>query len=366
MDMPMPLNCRHPRPASPVHGLPRHRSGRLLSRLLSLALSFGLGLGLSIGLSLGLSVGLMGTAQAQGSFPARPIRVIVPYAPGGGTDIMARTVAGKLSEILGQPVLIDNKPGANTALGAELVAKAPADGYTLMFTNDATFVLNPALWKTLSYNMARDFTPVATVAYMNLSLTVSASLPVNNFAELVAWTKGKSGTISYGSYGVGSQAHLMGEMYRKLSGTDIVHVPYKGSAPALTDVISGQIVFTFPAIATIQGFMKAGKVKVLAISGDKRSPLLPDVPTFAEVGYKDMDIGAWYAFFAPAGTPKEVVARLNAAVASLLNNAEFVDRQLTPQGMLPMNLSVDQVSALMRSESDRMGRIVRQSGAKVE
>jgi tripartite-type tricarboxylate transporter receptor subunit TctC len=313
-----------------------------------------------------LSGALAGPAAAQSAFPARPIRVVVPYAPGGATDIMARTVAQRLGEILGQTVIIENKPGANTAIGAEQVAKSPADGYTLMFTNDATFVLNPALFTSLSYNMARDFVPVATVAYLNLSLTVSASLPVNTFAELVAWTKAKSGTISYGSYGVGSQAHLMGEMYKKLSGTDIVHVPYKGSAPALADVIGGQVVFTFPAIPTVQGFLKAGKVKVLAISGDKRSPLLPDVPTFAEVGFKDMDIGAWYGFFAPAGTPREVVARLNAAVATMLSNPEFVERQLSAQGMLPMNLSPEQVAALMRTESERMTRIVRLSGAKVE
>jgi tripartite-type tricarboxylate transporter receptor subunit TctC len=189
---------------------------------------------------------------------------------------------------------------------------------------------------------------------------------VKNFADLVAWTKAKSGTISYGSYGVGSQAHLMGEMYKKLTSTDMVHVPYKGSAPAVADVIGGQVVFTFPAIPTVQGFIKAGKVKALAISGDKRSTLLPEVPTFTEVGAKDMDIGAWYGFFAPTGTPRDVVARLNAAVASMLTNAEFVDKQLTPQGMLPMNNSVDQIAALMKSESERMARIVKLSGAKVE
>jgi tripartite-type tricarboxylate transporter receptor subunit TctC len=316
--------------------------------------------------SVALCATLIGTAGAQQAFPTRPIRVVVPYAPGGATDIMARLVSQRLSEILGQPVLIDNKPGANTAIGADTVAKAPADGYTLMFTNDATFVLNPALFASLSYNMARDFVPVATVAYLNLSLTVSSALPVNSFAELVAWTKSKSGTISYGSYGVGSQAHLMGEMFKKLTGTDIVHVPYKGSAPALADVIGGQVVFTFPAIPTVQGFLKAGKVKVLAISGERRSPLLPDVPTFSELGFKDMDIGAWYAFFAPAGTPREVVSRLNAAVATMLTNPEFVERHLAPQGMLPMNLTTDQVAALMRTEGELMARIVRLSGAKVE
>ena len=300
--------------------------------------------------------------QAQ-AYPNKPIRMVVPYAPGGATDIMGRVASQRLGEILGQQVVVDNRPGGNTAIGAEIVAKAPADGYTLMFTNDATFVLNPALFPKLSYNMARDFVPVATVAYLNLALVVSADLPVKNFADLVAYTKAKSGTISYGSYGVGSQAHLMGEMYKKLTSTDMVHVPYKGSAPAVADVIGGQVVFTFPAIPTVQGFIQAGKVKALAISGDSRSTLLP---TFTEVGAKDMDIGAWYGFFAPTGTRRDVVARLNTAVASMLTNAEFVDKQLTPQGMLPMNNPVDQIAALMKSESERMARIVKLSGAKVE
>ena len=312
-----------------------------------------------------LSVVPAGVALAQ-AYPAKPIRIIVPYAPGGATDIMGRVVAQRLGELLGQQVLVDNRPGANTGIGAEAVAKSAADGYTLLFTNDATFVLNPALFATLSYNMARDFAPVATVAYLNLALVVASNLPVNNFAELVAYTKAKSGTISYGSYGVGSQAHLMGEMYKKHTGSDMVHVPYKGSAPAVADVIGGQVVFTFPAIPTVQGFIKAGRVKVLAISGDKRSPLMPEVPTFAEVGAKDLDIGAWYGFFAPTGTPRDVVARLNAAVSTMLSNQEFVDKQLAPQGMLPMNNSPDQMMALMKSESERMTRIIKLSGAKVE
>ena len=320
----------------------------------------------ALGFAFTLLSALAGTAGAQQAYPSKPIRIIVPYAPGGATDIMGRVVSQRLTEILGQPIVIENKPGANTAIGADLVAKSPADGYTLMFTNDATFVLNPALMPALSYNMARDFVPVATVAYLNLVMVVSSAQPSNSFAELVAWTKAKSGSISYGSYGVGSQAHLMGEMYKKLTATDIVHVPYKGSAPAVADVIGGQVVFTFPAIPTVQGFVKAGKLKVLAISGEKRSSVLPDVPTFTELGFKDLDIGAWYAFFAPAGTPREIVARLNAAVSTMLSNQEFVEKQLIPQGMIPMNLSTDRVGALMKSEAERMTRIVRLSGAKVE
>ena len=318
----------------------------------------------------GLGAAALGAAPAAlaqtAAYPNRPIRVVVPYAPGGATDIMARGVAQKLTEILGQPVIIENKPGANSGLGAADVARAAPDGHTLLFTNDATFVLNPVLFASLPYNAARDFVPVATVAYLNLMLTVSSSLPVNSFAELVAWTRAKSGTISYGSYGVGSQAHLMGEMYKKLTGTDIAHVPYKGSAPAVADVIGGQVVFTFPAMPTIQGFLKGGRLKVLAISGDQRSPLLPSVPTFDELGYQDMDIGAWYAFLAPAGTSREVITRLNAAVATLLGNREFVEQTLIPQGMVPMRMTPEQVSAHLRSESERMGRIVKASGARVE
>jgi tripartite-type tricarboxylate transporter receptor subunit TctC len=308
----------------------------------------------------------MGSAAlAQSPYPSKPIRVVVPYPPGGATDIMARTVAQRLTELMGQQVVIDNKAGGNSGIGAEIVAKAPADGYTLLFTNDATFVLNPVLFSSLPYDANKDFVPVATVAYLNLGLAVSSTLPVNSFSELVAYTRARSGKLSYGSYGVGSQAHLMGEMYKKISGTDLVHVPYKGSAQAVADVIGGQVLFTFPALTTVQGFLKADKVRMLAISGDKRSPLLPDVPTFAEVGYKDMDIGAWYAFLAPAGTPRDVVNRLNTAVAKLLGNREFI-AQLVSQGMMPMTLSPEQISAQIRSETARMSRIVKASGARVD
>ena len=335
----------------------------LFHRLLTLHVSHSLVrrcAALLAGVSLTLAV------HAQAPYPNKPIRVVVPFAPGGATDIMARVVSKRLGEILGQTLVIDNKPGGNTALGADLVAKAPADGYTVLFTNDATFVLNPILSPQLNYNVARDFAPVATVAYLNLAMVVSSNLPVNNMAEMVAWSQAKSGTISYGSYGVGSQAHIMGEMYKKLTNTDIVHVPYKGSAPAVADVIGGQVVFTFPAIPTIQGFVQAGKLKVLAISGDKRSPLMPQVPTFTEAGHKDLNIGAWYAFLAPAQTPPAVVAKLNAAVASMLASQEFVDQQLVPQGMSAMNMTPTQFGALIKSETDRMTRIIQLSGAKVE
>lgn len=303
-------------------------------------------------------------AQAQ-TYPSRPVRVVVPYAPGGATDAVARLLAKHLTQQLGQQFVIDNKPGADSALGAELVAKSAPDGYTLLFTNDATFVLNPLLFRSLPYSASRDFEPVATASYLNLTLAVPGSLPINSFADLVSYTKANSGKLSYGSTGVGGQPHLMGEMYKKLTGTDIVHVPYKGTGPALTDLLGGRLVFVFPAISSVQGFLKDGRLKVLAISGDKRSPLLPNVPTFAEVGFKEMDIGAWNAFLAPAGTPKDVIAKLNAAVANALADVE-VEKDFISRGMQPMKQTPEQFAAFIRSETDRMAGIIKASGAKVE
>jgi tripartite-type tricarboxylate transporter receptor subunit TctC len=308
---------------------------------------------------------VLNAAFAQ-TYPSRPIRIIVPYAPGGTTDLVGRQVGEKLAEMLRQPVIIDNRTGANTAIGAEAVARSAPDGHTLLFTNDATFVLNPVLIPNLSYNVTRDFTPVATVTYVALALVVNGSLPVKDFKELVAYTQARRGSLSYGSYGAGSQAHVMGEMYKKLTNTDLAHVPYKGAAPAVTDVLGGQVLFTFPAFPTIQGQLKAGKLKVLAVSGDKRVGLAPDVPTFTEAGYKDMDIGAWYGFLAPANTPKDIVAKLNSTVGEVLADRAFIDKNMTSQGMVPMQMTPEQFASHLRSETERMTRIINQSGARAE
>lgn len=317
------------------------------------------------GLLCGLAMSLATAAFAQ-TYPARAIRVVVPFSPGGATDIIGRLMANQLSIKFGQQVLIENKPGANTAIGAEYVGKAPADGYTLLFSNDQTFVLNAVLFSKLSYNPALDFAPAATAAYLPLTIAVSSNLPVSSMKELAAYTQARKGQLSYGSYGVGSQAHVMGEMFKKLTGTDLVHVAYKGSAPAVADVVGGQVLFTFPGIPTIQGFLKGGKLKVLALSGEKRNALLPEVPTFTEAGYKDMDVGAWYGFVAPAGTPRDIIARLNSTVASVITNPEFIDKSLTAAGMVPLQNTPEEFAAFMRSETERMGVIIRQSGAKAE
>ncbi len=303
-------------------------------------------------------------AQAQ-AYPSRPVRIVMPFAPGGATDVLARMIGQRLTQSLGQPFIVENKPGADSALGTSFVAKSAPDGYTLLFTNDATFVLNPLLFQNLPYNIARDFVPVATVSYLNLALVVPASLGVNSFAELVAYTKANSGKLSYGSTGVGGQTHLMGEMYKKTTGADIVHIPYKSTGPVLTEVLAGRLVFGFGAISSIQGFLKDGRLKALAISGEIRSPQLPNVPTFSEVGFKDMDIGAWNAFLAPAGTPRDVVAKLNGAINAALSDPE-VEKDFAARGMLPMKRTPEQFADYIRSESNRMGAIVKASGAKVE
>lgn len=316
-------------------------------------------------LGLALSLATATAAVAQG-WPSRPIRVIVPYAPGGTTDVVARQVGERLSRRLGQPVVVENRSGGNTAIGAEAVARSAPDGHTLLFTNDATFVLNPVMFPNLPYDVARDFTPVATVTYVALALVVDAKLPVEDFRGLVAYTRARPGSLGYGSFGAGSQPHLMGELYRKLTGTDIVHVPYKGAAPAVTDVLSGQILFTFPAFPTIQGQLKAGRLKAMAVSGDRRVPMAPDVPTFREAGYPDMDIGAWYAFLAPAGTPREIVDTINAAVRGVLDDPEFVEKNMTSQGLEPLATTPEAFAARIRDETERMRRVVALSGAKVE
>lgn len=299
------------------------------------------------------------------AFPSKPLRIIIPYAPGGTTDIVGRRVGQRLSEVLGQPVVVENRAGGNTAIGVEVVAKSPPDGHTLLFTNDATFVGNPALFPSLPYNMQRDLVPVAPVTYVALALAINSSVPAKDLNELVAYIKTQK-NLGYGSFGAGSQPHIMGEMFKKIAGVDLVHVPYKGAGPAITDVLGGQILMTFPAFPTIMGHMGSGKLRLLAVSGDKRVPVAPQVPTMTEAGFKDMDMGAWYAFFAPAGTSRDVVMKLNATIASIVSDRDFVEKHMTSQGIVPMLGSPEQMNAMIKADIERMIAMVKRSGAKVE
>ncbi|MVW70322.1 MULTISPECIES: tripartite tricarboxylate transporter substrate binding protein [unclassified Bordetella] len=303
------------------------------------------------------------SAYAQ-NYPSQPIKMIVPYAPGGATDIIGRLVGKALSEKLGQPVVVENRAGGNTGIGAATVARSAPDGYTVLFTNDATFVLNPAVAKNMPYKL-EDLTPVGTVCYLNLGMAVNADTPVNNMKELQAYTNNNPKKFAYGSFGVGSHPHFMGEIYNTVTGSDVTHVPYKGSSPAVVDVVGNQVLFTFPALATIQGHVKDKRIKVLAISGEERSSMMPDVPTFTEAGYPDLNIGSWYGFFAPAGTPKPIVDKLNTALAEILDNPE-VSKSLIAQGTIPLKMTPAEMETRMTEEIKRMKAVAQSADISIE
>src|SRR5438477_1468053 len=243
-------------------------------------------------------------ALAQ-TWPAKPVRLVVAYPPGGGIDVMGRQIAEKLSGMWGQPVVVENKPGANTILAADTMAKSAPDGNSVLFTTDATFSINPHLYAKLPYDAERDFIPVTMLVLLQQLLVANPSLPANSLAELIALAKSKPGTINYASYGSGSQPHLSGEMLKYKAGIDLVHVPYKGISLAVPAVMAGEVQLTFAGIATSMPQLKAGRIKALAIGGPQRSLLLPQVPTFAELGYPEVETHAWFGLFLPARSPAE-------------------------------------------------------------
>ena len=298
------------------------------------------------------------------TYPSRPIKVIVPYAPGGGADSFARLAAPELEKILGTTMIIENMGGANTAIGTQAMARSKPDGYTLLFTTDSTAVANPVLYKNLTYK-PDELVPVGTLNEVALGIVVNEKLPVNSFKELVEYTKKSKDNLSYGSYGVGSQAHMMGEAYNKIVGTNIVHVPYKGAAPAVADVMAGQVLFTFPALITVRGNLQAGKIKMLAVTSSSRLPSLPNVPTFKELGYEKMSVGAWYGYFAPKGTPDDVVKKFNDALAKLLKDKTFVDK-LIERGAIPLASTPKQMSELIEKDKKFIQQVVDMTQIKVD
>jgi tripartite-type tricarboxylate transporter receptor subunit TctC len=282
------------------------------------------------------------------TFPTRPVRIIVGYPPGGTVDFMARIVAGKLSEPLGQQVLVDNRPGGGTVIGTEIVAKAPPDGHTLLMANIA-FGANPALHAKLPYDTLKDFSPVSLVALLPSFLVVHPSLPVHSVKELVALAKAKPGQLSYASAGVGSLLHLTMERLKNVAGIDIAHIPYKGAAPALSDVLGGQLAIMFipgpPALA----HMKSGRLRPLAVTSLERMSLMPDVPTIAESGYPGFELYDWEGLIAPAHTPPAVIARLNSEVNRILNIPE-VKQYVLSQGANAVGSTPDELAERIRKE----------------
>lgn len=304
------------------------------------------------------------TAGAQ-EYPSRPIRIIVPFPPAGTTDILARLVGQKLQETLGQTVLIENKPGAGGNIGSDMVAKAPADGYTLLMGTIGTHAINPGLYKKMPYDSVKDFTAVALVATVPNVLVVHPAVPAKTVTELIAWEKANAGKINYASSGVGTSIHLSGEMFNAMAGTRFAHVPYKGSGPALTDLIGGQVSLMFDNLPSSIGHIRAGKLRALAVTSSKRSSALPDVPTIAESGVAGFDSGSWFGLLAPAGTPKPIINRLNAEVLKILATPEM-KQKFSEQGADPSNMNADEFGAFIKAEITKWAAVVKASGASAD
>ncbi len=295
------------------------------------------------------------------SFPDRPVRMVVPYAAGGGVDIVARAVGQELAKRLGQPVLVENRPGAGSNIGSDFVAKAAPDGYTLLMASPAN-AINITLYKSMPYDTRRDLAPVALVGAVPSVLVAHPALPANTVAELVALAKAKPGGLSYGSGGSGTSEHLAAEMFRSLAGLDMVHVPYKGGANAMTDVIGGQISLMFTNMLGAMPHIRSGKLKALGIADTRRSPSLPEVPTFAEAGIKDLEVSVWWGVMAPAGAPATVIERLNRDIVASLEAPELRAR-LDGMGARIIGGTPAQFGAFLAGEIDRWGRAVKASGA---
>jgi tripartite-type tricarboxylate transporter receptor subunit TctC len=304
-------------------------------------------------------------AQAQ-SWPSKPVRLVVAYPPGGGIDVMARQVADKLTGAWGQPVVVENRPGANTIVAADAVAKSAADGYTLLFTTDATFSINPHLYAKLPFDTQRDFIPVTMLVLLQQLLVAHPSMPFNNLEELIKAAKAKPGSINYASYGSGSQPHLAGEMLKNKAGIDLVHVPYKGISLAVPAVMAGEVQLTFSGIASSLAPLKSGRLKAIAIGGPQRSPIWPNLPTFTELGYPEVETHAWFGLFVPAGSPREAVSRIFQDTRKIVEDADFRQKQLVDKGYDPVGSSPEEFAAYIRKDRESRGRAVKISGAKAE
>ena len=313
-----------------------------------------------------LAVCLLPAAQAiSQAFPAKPIRIVVPFSAGGPTDITARLIGPRMTELLGQPIVIDNRAGATGIIGAELVAKSPADGYTLLFGTASVVAINMVTYSKLPYDTLRDFQALTPVMTTSTILVVHPSVPAKSLKELVGLAKARPGEITLGSAGTGGTLHLPIEMLMKSAGIKLTHVPYKGAAPAVTDVVGGQLSGMFVDLPVISPYVKSGRVRALAMASPKRSPYFPDVPTTKEAGYADVELQNYYALFLPARTPPEVVAKLHDAVVKTVNTPA-VREKLVGTGADPLTMTPDEFTRFLRADIEMWGRVVKAAGVKVD
>jgi tripartite-type tricarboxylate transporter receptor subunit TctC len=308
-------------------------------------------------------VALSCPADAQ-DYPTKPIKFIVPYPPGGGTDVVARIVNEPLATALGQPIVIDNRGGAAGNLGTDIVAKAPADGYTILFTL-SSHTINPKLYEKLPFDVERDFVPVSLVALIPQILVANPSVPITSVKELIAYAKANPGKLNYASVGIGSPAHIAGELLKLKTGIDMVHVPYKGGGPAVVDTIGGQVQLAFVSMPAALQHVKSGRLRAIAVASAKRSASAPEIPTIAEAGVPDYAVESWYGALAPAKTPPAIVAKLNAAFAKVLESPQVKER-LFAQGAEAASSSPAQFDRMMKDELAKWEQVIKSAGIKPE
>jgi tripartite-type tricarboxylate transporter receptor subunit TctC len=310
-------------------------------------------------LALAVSTG----AFAQADYPARPLRLIVTVPPGGAADFIARLVGGRLAASLGQPVLVENRAGASGSIAADAVAKAPPDGYTLLQASITTHGIGPHLFEKLPYDPVKDFAPVSGLALLPLIMAVNAELPARDVSQLVSYSK--SNPLNFASSGSGGAPHMAAELFKSVTGANLVHVPYKGSGPAVADLVGGRVQIMFDAAPSLIQHVRSGRLRVLAAASAQRNRLLPEVPTFAELGYPRVDVSLWYGLLAPAGTPRAVIDKLNHQVAIVLQNSEIKEK-LQAQGAEPMPGSPQAFAAFMQEEMAKWAPVVKQAGIRLE
>lgn len=312
-----------------------------------------------------IAAGLFSQDPALAQYPTKPVHVVVPYPAGGAVDAFARVLSQHLSEMWTQQVIVDNRPGASTVIGADQVAKSSADGYTLLLTADLTLVIVPHLYDKIPYNSVRDFAPVIALVSATQALVANPSLPVKTVKDLVTLAKEKPGELTYGSFGVGSTGHLNMEMLQEMTGARFNHIPYNGAGPAMNDVIGGHIGFMFAALSIVKGNVQAGKLRMIGVGSDHRSSEFPDVPTISESGVPGFEAKSWFGLVAPAGTPSDIVKKINQDVTKVMSDRAFAEKYLAAQGLEPIIDTPEQFSTFIRAETDKWGKVVKRANIKI-
>jgi tripartite-type tricarboxylate transporter receptor subunit TctC len=315
-------------------------------------------------LVMGILLFITGPAVAQ-NYPNKSIILIVPYAPGGAASTLARIVSQKLGENLGQSIVLDNRPGANGNIANEFAAKSAPDGYTLLLGTISTMTINSGLYKKLSYDPIKDFAPLSTLVRQQNILVVNPSVPAKSLKELIALAKSKPGQLTFCSSGNGSTFHLSGELFKSMAGIDMTHIPYKGGGPAQTDLIAGRITMMFNGIGESIGFVKAGRLRAVAVTGSQRSPFAPEIPTMAESGLPGFEVTAWYGMYAPAGTPKEIIVKLNREIVKTMQSQEMKEKLLAV-GAEAISSTPEELSVIMKADLVKWAKIVKESGATLD